>query len=406
MEFNVRRNTLLILSASLLFSCVIQILILSSGLIIKDLTGSLVLASLASSIIFGGDIVVVYHAGLLADRIGRKKVLLIAVSLALFALIQISLAFLQYNLMLFWSGLVFFSFSGGFFVQNRTAITDIFPFNKRSRATGYLCLASLAGSLLSSLIVVVTGSVTIIAGFSQYAILVIISILLLSIDLFLIKMINPDPKDFQAYFAAENAGDLKNGSFMAEGDRYLRKTRSANSSLIAVFAASSLGVGIMAIAFSAIPLVLKEANVSLSLISIALSVLNFGSNGFAVLFGWIADRTKKKITIMIGGLLMGFGAALISITVDFLIMSFAALLIGAGASMITVGSTALIANLTHVNQRGRAFGANSFLANVASLLFPPIGIILLSTNPIYFSITLSLVGLLILLICNQIKQNV
>jgi MFS family permease len=95
MELNVRKNVLFLLSASMLFYCVVQILVVSSGLIIKDITGSLVLANLATSIIYGADILVVFQAEVLSDKIGRRKVLLIGVVLALLALVLIIGAFLK-----------------------------------------------------------------------------------------------------------------------------------------------------------------------------------------------------------------------------------------------------------------------------------------------------------------------
>ena len=84
---NIKRNTFLLVGNSIVFSCLLQIILVISPIIILDSTNSLALAGLTTAILFSGDMPTNYHAGKLADSIGRKKTLLIGTLIGLLGLL-------------------------------------------------------------------------------------------------------------------------------------------------------------------------------------------------------------------------------------------------------------------------------------------------------------------------------
>lgn len=77
------RNTLLLVGNSLVFSCIVQIILVVSPIVILDSTSSIALGGLATAVVMSGDMLTNYHAGKLADIIGRKKTLLMGIAIGI-----------------------------------------------------------------------------------------------------------------------------------------------------------------------------------------------------------------------------------------------------------------------------------------------------------------------------------
>ncbi len=91
------------------------------------------------------------------------------------------------------------------------------------------------------------------------------------------------------------------------------------------------------------------------------------------MFGRLADRAGRPLTIMIGQVVAGLGAMLIPLTTNHVIVDVGMFLIGLGWSATTVASTALISDIVPPSIRGKYFGLNDLFLGVSAVSMPIVG---------------------------------
>ena len=213
----VKRNTVYLAASQAVAMCVGQATFILAALVVLALTGSATLAGLATALIWGGRVLIVYQTGALMDRIGRKTVLLLGIALAASALFLMALAIVLGSLVLFWLGLVIYGFGSGATQQSRIAVSDMYPLERRGEGIGYLMTGYVVGSLLSP---VFTAGMTPMATYFRmdiYAMILLVSAALLAASSLLIVAVKPDPgeigRNLQDYYPSLGANrfDPNNG---------------------------------------------------------------------------------------------------------------------------------------------------------------------------------------------------
>ncbi len=366
----VRRNTFLLLGNAAIFLCIFQVILTLSGIVILDYTGSVSLASLAVAIVLGCDILVVYHSGKLMDKIGRKKVLILGVAVGCISLLLMAIALLTSQIALFWVGLFTFSLSSGIISQNKTAMTDMYPTHFHGQCIGYLNTAIGIGLISAPILIALLEPISVNVGINNYFLIITVSILLLIVGGLLIKLMKPDTIEIAAHIEKFT---LEKNSEDKSHDKPLAKL-----TIIFAFITSALAYAVLSIILSTVPLIFRQNGIELALISIPIAIIGFGSHLLSTPIGWLSDRFKKSLLIMAGGLVMGAGAFSLTLTNTYSVACFSALFVGIGGSSIIVASTALISEAAHFEKRGQIFGANNLTINVATLILPIFGGLVLS----------------------------
>lgn len=146
----VRRNTVLISVNQALFSGVNQSMVMIAGLSILLIMGSTALAGFASAIVIGGRVLIVYSAGKMMDRIGRKRVLYSGSLLGIIGLSMVVAALSFDSTATLWAGIFVFGIASGMIQLNRVAVMDMYPLSRRGEGMGYYLTGSVVGSIMAS----------------------------------------------------------------------------------------------------------------------------------------------------------------------------------------------------------------------------------------------------------------
>ncbi len=389
----VKRNTLYLAASQALFMCVGQAAFILAALVVLALTGSATLAGLATAVIWGGRVLIVYQTGTLMDRIGRKAVLLLGAGLASSAVFVMGLAVLLRSLELFWVGLVVYGFGTGAAQQSRIAVADMYPMERRGEGIGYLMTGYVVGSLLSP---VFTAAMTPIAAhfsIDVYGMILLASTPILAASSVLIVAVKPDPgeiaRNLKVYYPGLTSNEA-NVNNRLQGSSLLRLMLFFP--ILAAFVASAAATGDMAMMMSLVSVIMHEHDIALTLISVAVTLHVVGMYGPSIPLGRLSDTIGRKWVTLLGGLVMAVGAFLTPLTSNYAIITFAIFLVGFGWSAANVATTALISDVTPPQRRGRLLGANDVAIGLAALSLPVLGGAVISNHGLF---SLGLLGLVV-----------
>ena len=131
--------------------------------------------------------------------------------------------------------------------------------------------------------------------------------------------------------------------------------------------------GAMSLMMIMTPVVLSESGHAISSISVTVSIHVLGMFAFSIPLGKLADRIGRKSLIGAGLIIEAAGAFLVPITPSYAITTIELFLIEVGWSTVNISVTALLADTTEPEERGRAIGLNETLSGFLSVVMPFIG---------------------------------
>ena len=369
------RNTLFLVGNSIAFAWVTQIVLVMAPIVVVEGTNSVALGGLATALILSGDMPSNLYAGKLADTIGRKKTLLIGSAIGSIGLLVMTVSRLLLELPLFWVGLFVFALGTGFFVMNRTAITDMYP-KKRGQGLGYLNTGNFVGSISAPVLIAGITGFAILAGRNYYDILSLACLPISVFAGFLIVLISKEPK-LIAQLLETPTSDLTeiNNSRRTSWASGIHGKRD----LLLLFIISSLSVGGVSIVLSLCPILLHSLGTEIGLISFSIALVSVGTGGLSIIVGKLADKFGRRKCIFFGAIIMGAGLVILPLAQSYIITSIASFLVGLGGGAIAIASTAMICDIVAPKNRGKVFGANSFVINIFTFGLPPLAAILLAS---------------------------
>ena len=370
-----------------LFTCMSQFLLVVSPLIIYELTKSLTLGSLATSLIMSSDLPVNYPAGRLADNIGRKKTLLLGIAFSLVGLVLIVVSRLLSEYLLFWVGIIIFGGSTGFSVLNRAAIMDMYP-GKRGQSLGYLNTGGFFGALMAPVIIAIITTICAGSSVNYYDLVLFLCIPFLVFSGLMLFGIKKDPMNIAKLLRKGNPQPINVSQ--CDATEELLHSKNTKRNLTVAFMLSSISVGAVAISFSLSPMLMKNLNSELWWITFAVMLISFGTSGLSILLGKTSDKIGKKKTMLIGTLIMGVGLFVLPIAQNVYLIALSNFLVGFGGGAMAVASTSLICDLTRIEKRGKMLGMNSVVINVFTLVLPPLAATLFSLSGAF---SVSLIGI-------------
>ena len=382
------RNTLFLVGNSIAFAWVTQIVLVMAPIVVVEGTNSVALGGLATALILSGDMPSNLYAGKLADTIGRKKTLLIGSAIGSIGLLVMTVSRLLLELPLFWVGLFVFALGTGFFVMNRTAITDMYP-KKRGQGLGYLNTGNFVGSISAPVLIAGITGFAILAGRNYYDILILACLPISVFAGFLIVLMRKEPK-LIAQLLETPTSDLTeiNNSRRISWASGIHGKRD----LLLLFVISSLSVGGVSIVLSLCPILLHSLGTEIGLISFSIALVSVGTGGLSIIVGKLADKFGRRKCIFFGAIIMGAGLVILPLAQSYIITSIASFLVGLGGGAIAIASTAMICDIVAPKNRGKVFGANSFVINIFTFGLPPLAAILLAS---FGSFWVSILGIMV-----------
>ncbi len=337
-------------------------------LMVVSLTGSSALAGLSVGLIGLSRFLVAYPIGKITDTFGRKPGVLFGLVLALFGTLALYMAMALHSIILFAFGLLVFGMGMNASQQMRVAATDMAPPRLRAQALGFVALGSLFGLILSPIMVQLAEIAGPYMGQDPLGMPWLFLPVLIVVGMLILSGVRPDPKhigmNLQKYYPDEKVHGLERS---APAGHYNAWRMFRDPSLRLAIISNSAATGNMSIVMVLTSLVLSHHGHSLLWISISHMFHSVGMFAFTIPLGRLADR-HGRMQVMIPGVATTLvGAALLAFTSAWLLVTLGTFLVGLGWAGANVAATALIADRSSTQERGRAIGFNDTFAGATSV---------------------------------------
>ncbi|MFN3974249.1 MAG: MFS transporter [Dehalococcoidia bacterium] len=339
-------------------------------LMVVALSGSPALAGIGVSILGASRFAVGYPFGKLTDTVGRRPGLALAIGVGLIGSLFVGLAMARGSFPLLIGALMVFGMGMGAAQQIRLAAAEMFPARRRAEGIGFVLTGSLVGALLAPLVVRVAQRTSGGLGMDALALPWLLVTLALAPALLALLFVRPDPKaiatHLERYWPGEKPAAPVHPSTPSDGFLdYFRRYPT-----LVAFVCSMASQGNMAMIMALTTLALNHHGHSTSAISVSVSIHVVGMFGFSLPLGRLTDRIGRRVVLLLGVVIAAAGSALVPISPNYWVITAGTFLVGLGWSFINVGATALIADVVHPDERGRAIGANDTFSNATGIFLP------------------------------------
>ncbi len=371
----IKRNTVLLAATQAFVGAGTQLVPALGAIMIERLLGSIVLAGLASSLVYVARLMIAYPIGWVMDTFGRKAGLFIGLTLTLIGALGIGASMITVSFPLFLASILVFGLGVGAGQQLRTAAADMYPPDRRAEGLGYVLTGSLIGAFGGPLLISAAQANAPSLGLDTTALVWLLVPLVVVPSMGLVFLIRPDPrtiaKDLARFYPGYQAPEGREDPTLAEGAGVSAWMRHypLRVAFVSMFAAQGVMVMLMALT----PLVMSHHGHALTMISLAVSLHVIGMYGLSLPLGRLTDRVGRRNVIILGLLVVGIGAILVPLTPDYWTATLGLVLVGLGWSCINVAVTALIADTVPVIERGRAVGVVDSSGGLASVMLPLLG---------------------------------
>jgi MFS family permease len=367
----IKRNTALFASAQALQGSGTQMVTALGAVTVLEITDSALLAGVGVSMLQLARIAISYPLGKLADTYGRKPAMLAGLFLGLAGAPILALTPIFESIWMFVLGAFVIGLGVGATQQLRVAVTDMFPANRRGEALGYLLTGSLLGTFVAPALIGTSSWLAPSLGINELSMPWLLTPLLIVPTVFAVLAVRPDPRDIALNLSTywPNVTETVRAAKGRMSFREFVQSRPRLTAAVCYMPAQ----GVMSMMMATTPLVLTRSGHSLPLISLAVSIHVFGMFAFSIPLGRLVDRAGRTKVIWGGLATSAAGALLVPVTELYGIISLGIFLVGVGWSATFVAATAIIADTTPVQQRGRAIGLNDMMAAMFTIGLPLTG---------------------------------
>jgi MFS family permease len=329
-------------------------------LMVLALTGSNTLTGLTVGLIGFSRFLVSYPMGKITDTYGRKPGILFGLALGLLGGVGVGAAMLAESFAALVLAMLVFSAGMNGAQQLRVAATDMFPPSHRAQALGYIAMGSIVGLVIGPIIITYTEQYALREGLQPLALPWFFLPAFIIVGMGLIYFVRPDPKEigmnlakyYPGYTPPPRRTDGKDDMHF-DGWSLMRNPRT-RLAIVANCAAQ----GNMSIVMVLTSLVLHHHGHSLSAIAVSHMCHSAGMFAFTIPLGKLADRFGRERVMYPGVAVALIGASLVAFTGAYWSVTLGTFLVGLGWAAANVAATALIADLTETQVRGRAIGVN------------------------------------------------
>lgn len=332
-------------------------------LMVLELTGSASLSGLSVTLFGLSRFFVSYPVGRITDTYGRKPGIYLGLALALVGAILVGLAMNWRSFPLLVVGMLVFGMGVQASQQMRVAATDMFPPHMRAQALGYVALGSLAGLLVTPLMVSISETIAHETGRDPLALPWLVVPVLIVSGMVIVSFVHPDPKVIGMNLAQYYPGYAPPPRPpRAQAATFSAMSLLRNAPIRLAIASNTAGQGNMSIVMVLTSLVLVHHGHSLGAIAFSHMFHSAGMFAFTIPLGKLADRFGREPVMYSGVATALIGAGLVSFTPAFVTITLGTFLVGLGWAAANVAATAFIADHYDTAERGRAIGVNDSFA--------------------------------------------
>src|SRR5262245_56670360 len=337
-------------------------------LMVVALTGSASLAGLSVGLFGLSRFLVSYPVGKVTDAYGRKPGIYLGLAIALIGAVMVGLSMGLRSVTVLVAGMLVFGMGMAAAHQLRVAVTDMFPPQLRAQALGYLALGSLAGLMISPLLVGLAEVVAPGLGHDPLALPWLLLPVLIILGMVIVAFVHPDPKEIGTQLDRYYPGYSPPRSVASADSEFsaLSLLRHAPTRLAIV--SNCAAQANMSIVMVLTSLVLAHHGHSLTAIALSHMFHTAGMFAFTIPLGTLADRIGREQVMYPGVATALVGAGLVTFTPAFWSVTLGTFLVGVGWAAANVAATALIADHVDTEERGRAIGVNDSFGGAASVL--------------------------------------
>lgn len=365
----IKRNTTLFALSQSFTGAGMQFTYGFGPLMVLSLTGSSGLAGLSVALIGVSRFVVAYPMGKITDAYGRKPGIYLGLGLAMVGTLVLGGAMLARSIEAFVGGLLMFGMGMNGAQQMRVAATDMFPPHMRAQALGYVALGSVAGLVMSPLLVKIASVVGPAHGLDPLGLPWFFLPVLIVSGMILISFVRPDPKTIGmnlAHYYPDVRAPTRRTPTATLSDISFRSLVTHGPARIAIVS-NCAASGNMSIVMVLTSLVLAHHGHSLVAIAVSHTFHSTGMFAFTIPLGKLADRFGRSRVMFPGVAVSLVGAALVAFTGALWSVTLGTFLVGIGWAAANVSATALLADLFPSEKRGRAIGINDSFAGAITV---------------------------------------
>ena len=385
----VRNNTARLALSQAFVGAGTQMIPALGALVILQLTHSVNLTGLGTAMIAMSRFIIAYPAGKISDRFGRKSAIAIGLALGLAGAPMIGLAVVRDSFPLLVTGFLVFGLGMGMIQQLRVAAADMYPPSHRGQGTGYVLMGSLVGAIMAPGLIALAQLLSPTLGIDPLGLPWLFIPALIVPALFLVFSLRPDPQQIAKNLSKYYPGYVVSPKppQVTQSTVSLRTLLSYYPTLSAIMASLAVQGNMNMIMFIT-SLALKEHGHPLPAISISVSIHVIGMFGFTVPIGWLVDKLGRRVMMLAGAVMAGAGSLLVPSSPLYFVITLGTFLVGLGWSAVYVAATALIADSSSPEVRGRAIGVNDTFSYLPGIVLP------LVAGPLAAAWSLRAVGLL------------
>lgn len=337
-------------------------------LIVVQITGSHALAGMTIALIGLSRFFIAYPIGQITDRWGRKPGILLGLVLAMVGAVITGLSVQLHNIYVLTLGILLFAMGINAAQQMRVAATDMFLPNRRAEALGYVAMGSLAGLVLSPLIVAWAERIAAGSAMDPLALPWFFVPALVIPGILMVFAVKPDPKEIGMNLGRYYPGYQPPPRAAGAATDFTWRGMLSRPRIRFALVANAAAQGNMAVVMVLTSLVLHHHGFTLTEIATSHLFHTVGMFGFTIPLGRLADR-YGNLKVMIPGVVVALlGAVLVAFTSSFWLVTLGTFLVGVGWAGANVAATAEIADEFETHERGRAVGVNETITGGVNVL--------------------------------------
>jgi len=326
-----------------------------------QLGGSAAWAGAPAAVYQSGAAAVAFGWGLLMDRLGRRRTLMLGTAGGVLGAALASWSIAQHRLVAFLAGVALMGTAYSALQLGRFVAAEVSPPRRRARAISTVVVGGTVGAVLGPLLVSPAGGTARGLGLDElsgpYA---TSAVLFLAVTLVLFAWLRPEPRELARALAA--AGEHHDAPLAR---RPLGEILTAADARLAV-TALVLGQAVMVMLMVITSVHMKDHHHGLTSIALVISSHVFGMYAFSVLSGRLADAWGRRPVIAAGAVTLAVSCLLAPLSPQVLPLSVALFLLGVGWNFCYVAGSALLADQLRPDERATTQGFNDFLIGLAS----------------------------------------
>jgi len=327
-----------------------------------DLSGQAAWAGLPTAIYLLGAALSAPLWGLLMDRLGRRRGILLGLVLGMAGAAAVQGALSLSSLAVFLGAMGMIGVASAAVQLSRFSAAEVHPPELRGRAISNVVLGGTVGAIAGPLLVGPAGRWAVRLGLEELGGPYLQALLLFTLAAAIVFVgLRPDPRELGREVARLYSVQAVEGS-----PRRPLGTIFRGPDAFLALSAMVLGQMVMVMLMVITSLHMRNHDHSLMDLSLVISSHTLGMYAFSVVSGRLSDRWGRHRVILAGSFTLVVACLAATLTPDVLPLAMALFLLGLGWNFCYVGGSTLLADQLTPAERARSQGFNDLMVGLAS----------------------------------------